>query len=603
MKNIFIITICCALFSLNAFAQNAKIELANAYYQKGENDKALKLYRQLAEDDRNLPFIHNNFLELLELKQLYKEAENYLKKIRAQAPTNIRYNVDIIDYYISINDSAKANQQFESLKDIVLENYNMLRAGAQYLINDQHTAYAQELYLAARKNQRDPNAYAVQLATLYRFANQKDKMVEEYIKYANDEPARIRYVKNMLQLSLKEKEDLENLIQKLMADIQKNPNNDLYSELLIWANLQLKNFYGAFIQARALDKRNKLDGVNSLEIGRVAFENEDYQNAEEIFSYIIDKFPDSKNYLTAREMLILTRQEMVKQNFPVDTTAIRELVKDYQLLIDQLGLNTYTLNAYREKALLHAFYLNEPEIAVDILQQIISYPQVKPDLQAQAKLDLGDIYIILEQPWESTLLYYQVEKSHKNDELGELAKLKNAKVSYYKGDFKLAQEHLDILKKATRREIANNAMDLSILIKNNSILDSTQATLQQYAEIELLLYQNKIDSAEMEIEQMLAQYEEHPIVDELLWLYAKLKKEEGKYEEAITYLQKIVDELPYDILTDDALFEMASIYEKQLNENQLAMDFYQRLLVDFPGSIYVAESRKRFRQLRGDFVN
>ena len=55
------------------------------------------------------------------------------------------------------------------------------------------------------------------------------------------------------------------------------------------------------------------------------------------------------------------------------------------------------------------------------------------EIIAQAKLNLGDIYVITEQPWESVLLYYQVEKSHKNDDLGETAKLKNAKLSFYKG--------------------------------------------------------------------------------------------------------------------------------------------------------------------------
>jgi len=584
-------------------AQDTNIQLANTYYERAEYDKALSLYRELVQDSRNISFIHTNYLELLQLKQLNEEAGKYLLKVKKLAPNNIRYLVDIIDHHLITNDTAKADQVQSELIQLAINNPSLLRASAQFLINKQHSDYAQELYLSARKKLRDPTAYAIQLATLYRYANEKDKMVTEYLNYAQDEPARIRYVKNMLQLSLKEKEDLEAFTQKLMADTQRDPSNNLNRELLIWANLQLKNFYGAYIQAKAMDKRNNLAGSNTLEIGQVAFDNEAYETAEIIFSHITENFAESKNYLSAREMLILTRQEIAKKSFPIDTVAIRKLANDYQLLIDQIGLNRYTLNSYREKALLHAFYLNEQQTAVDILSQIIEFPQAAPRLKARAKLNLGDIYIILDKPWESVLLYYQVEKAFKNDELGEMAKLKNAKASYYKGDFKLAQEHLDILKKTTRREIANDALDLSILIKNNSIFDSTTYILKQHAEIDLFIYQNKIDSAEIAINKMLTQYPDHPIKDELLWQYAKLKKQQAQYNEALTYLEKIVNDMPYDILTDDALFEMADIHHKNLNNNQQAMDYYQQLLTDYPGSIYVAEARKRFRALRGDFVN
>lgn len=56
-----------------------------------------------------------------------------------------------------------------------------------------------------------------------------------------------------------------------------------------------------------------------------------------------------------------------------------------------------------------------------------------------------------------------------------------------------------------------------------------------------------------------------------------------------------------DILADDAFFTIAEIYERQLMDKNKAMEQYQNLMVQFPGSVYVAEARKRFRELRGDF--
>jgi tetratricopeptide (TPR) repeat protein len=592
------------LTSIFSFGQaNQKIGLASAYYQEGEYEKAISIYRELAESPQNISFIHNNYLEILYTKQYNKEAEKYLKNVNKIFANNISYQVDFVDFYITINDSAKAEKAYNQIEVQVLENLGNMRSAAQYFINKQHRAYAERLYLAAREIMRDPNAFAIQLATLYRYTNQKDKMVDEYLKYAIERPGNLRYVKNMLQMSLTEDEELQAFVEKIMQKLQKSSEKDMYADLLIWANLQLENFYGAFVQARAIDKRNQLEGKNSLEIGELAFENEDYDVAEMIFSYVVDNYSNSRNYIKAKQLMIKTQEIRVKNNFPIDTTAIRNLVFSYKNLIKEIGLSHYTLVAYRQQALLHALYLEEHEKAIEMLKEVIDFPNADDKIVAQAKLNLGDIYVITEQPWESVLLYYQVEKSHKNENLGETAKLKNAKLSFYKGEFELAQEHLDILKNATRREIANDAMDLSLLIKNNTILDSTQKALRAYADVDLMLYQNKYLKAQLTLDSLIVEYKEHPILDELLWLKAKRDKETGEYLDAIDLLHRIVFDMPYDILTDDALFEMAKIYEELIEDTTKAKEYYQQLLTDYPGSIFVAEARKRFRNLRGDFVN
>ncbi len=606
MKKIFLITliiITCA--ALTVSAQNtSEIALANEYYRQGELDKALELFEKLAEKPQNINYIHNNYLELLEIKQLTEETEKYLLKINSIFKNNISFDVDIIDFYLYTSDSAKADQFYKKLEEKVLKQVNnMVQPAAQYLVNKQHNAYAERIYLAARGTVNDPIIYSLQLANLYRYSNEKDKMIREYMAFGSERPNQLRYVKNMLQLSLTEREDLESFIGYLMDKTQKEPNNDIYSDMLIWANLQVKNFYGAFIQARAIDKRAGLAGENSIEIGMLAFENEEYETSSRIFQYLVDAYPDSRNFIYTKRMLIESRENIVKSTFPIDTTAIRELVKSYDQLIATMGLSYNTLEAYRQKAMLHAFYLNETQKAIEIFNKIISFNNADPDLISQVKLDLGDIYIITGESWESVLLYYQVEKANKNNAIGEMAKFKNAKLSFYKGDFKLAQEHLDILKNATRKEIANDAMDLSILIKNNTILDSTQQALIDYANIELLLYQNKREEAIRKLDNLVITYEEHPILDNLYWLKARIHKENGEYEKATNLLVKIANDLPYGILTDDALFEMANIYEKLVGDETKAKELYQQLMVEYPGSIFVAESRKKFRILRGDYIN
>jgi TolA-binding protein len=278
----------------------------------------------------------------------------------------------------------------------------------------------------------------------------------------------------------------------------------------------------------------------------------------------------------------------------------------------------HALEATRSEASLFANYLDQKDAAVKLLQGLIANPKASLYLKSKAKLDLGDIYLIKNESWESTLLYSQVEKTQKENPIGYEAKLKNAKLSYYKGDFRLAQEHLDILKQATTREIANDALDLSMRIKENIAFDSTGAALKQYAQVELLLYQNKTDEALKKITALKQGYAENPtdtsknpkiavdtrtILDDVYYLEANIRLQRGDFAGSLTLLQQIINEYSSDILADDAYFLQGEIYERHLANKEKAMEIYRDFLTKFPGSVYAAEARKRYRTLRGDFIN
>ncbi|UII28265.1 tetratricopeptide repeat protein [Fulvivirga maritima] len=600
MKILILLT----FLTLSVFVQAQKfdeVQLANEYFTKGETEKALSMYEDLSRQMANIPLIHNNYFHLLLEMKKYDEAQKYLRGLTKRFPNNVYYRLDEGLIYESQGNEEKTNKHFRQIiNDIKDDNY-LVQTVASYFVNKQFTALAAETLEQARKAMHNDNLYALELANVYRVANEKDKMVEEYLKYVTQNPANLSYVKNTLQNLLVEPEELESLENLLYQKIQDEPDSQIYGELLIWVNLQQKNFYGAFIQARAIDKRMKAEGSRSMNIGHIALDNNDYETAIKVFSYIIKTYPETYNYLLARMYLIKAYEKKVKNTFPVDKEEIKILIKDYDIFVSEMGINRNTLEALRNKALLHAFYLDQKDSAIAILKKVIENPKATSELKSQSKLDLGDIYILTGEPWESTLLYSQVEKSNKNEPLGYEAKLKNAKLSYYKGNFQLAQEHLDILKQATTREIANDAMALSILIKDNVALDSTETAMKKYAAIEQMLYQNKTDSALVAIKQMRKEFSRHSLSDELLWLEADIYKKRGDFEESIRLLKKIVDEYDYDILSDDAYFTMGDIYDKQLNDKEKAMEIYRDFLTRYPGSVYVAEARKRYRQLRGDF--
>lgn len=590
------------IFGQLAAQNNSEIQLANQYIQQGENDKALALFENLEKNTKNIPLIHENYFQLLLVTGRYEQAEIYINKAIKRYPSNLYYHIDKGLIYVQRNEKAKAKEYYEKLISEISEDPFKVRIAAQHFTKNQQLEYAVKTYQQSRKKINDPQAYSIQMASIYRLLNQKEEMIEEYLNYTNQNPNNIRSIKNILQNILRDDEDLELFETMMYEKVQRSPNNMIYNELLIWVNIQRKNFYSAFIQARAIDKRKKLNGIEVMEIGRISMVNKDYKNAVRIFEYVIEEYPGTPNYQIARRLLISSREEIVKNTFPVEEINIRTLINDYRELIKDVGLNQNTIEALRSQALLFAFYLNEHDSAIMILQKIIQVPRISKSIVDNSKLDLGDIYLLIGEPWESTLLYSQVEKSSKDTPIGYEAKLKNAKLSYYAGDFALAQSHLDILKMATTREIANDAMALSLLIKDNTQLDTGDVVMKRFADIDLLIFQNKKYAALDSLEKLKKDAPNHPIVDEIIYRQAELNMEMGKFDEAIILLQNIVNNFSEDILGDDALFMIGTIYEDQLNEKEKAKEVYQTFLIKYPGSNKVAEARKRFRTLRGDFL-
>jgi len=627
----------CGLIMRPAFGQDVQeIQIANEYNWKGQKDKALSLYEQLAKKNENIPLIHANYFNLLLDLGNYDEAESYVERlIRRDSKLNYRLDLGVI--YVRSGDINKADKYFKNLIKLQEDDVYKLKTTSDYLASRNLTDYAIQALVQARTSSNSSSLYTLELANLYRMSGKRDQMVEEYLNYVTQTPANISYVKNLMQILLTKPEELESLEKLLYDKIQKNQNSEVFVDLLIWVNLQQKNFYGAFIQARAYDKRFKKEQSKTLEIAQIALNNKDFSNADKSFSFVIKEYANTVNELPARLGQIQTREAQVKNSFPVNKDSVKYLITEYQNFKNNYPDHPNGFEATLSQSLLSAYYLDQKDSAVSGLNLLIANNKVTPAMKGKAKIELGDIYLLKEEPWEATLLYSQVEKSQRETPLGYEAKLKNAKLSYFKGDFFLAQEHLDILKQATSREIANDAMELSMRIKENTANDTTGAALKEYAAIELLLVQNKIEQAlkrlnnfqvTRKVKMSVTEAFEKNLIpasnkrnstdsvwvdlktdtnlasiqDDIYWLEANLRLKRGEFDQSVVLLEKIVTEFGDDILSDDAYFLEGQIYERHLKNKDKAMEIYREFLNKYPGSVFAAEARKRYRVLRGDFA-
>lgn len=613
------------LITTSTLAQEQQeIQIAAEYLLKGEKQKALTLYEALAKKPENVSAIHSNYLNLLLDLGKTKQAEDYVERI-IKRDDRINYRIDLGLIWIKSGDLSKGDRYLKTLIKSQTEDAYKIKTIAEYLASRNLPEYAVHALLECRKDQQNPTLFILELANYYRMQGKRDEMVEEYLRYATQNPANISYIKNLMQILLARPEELESLEKILLDRVQGGQDSEVIGDLLVWVSLQQKNFFGAFVQARAFDKRYRKEQSKTLEIAQIAITNKDYVNAEKAFAFVIKEFANTENYLPARLGVIRAREARVKQGFPVDRDSVRYLIQQYQLFRTKYPDQPSAFDATISEAALHAQYLNEKDSAIADLNKLVTNPKASPLVKTKAKIDLGDIYILNEMPWEATLLYSQVEKSQRETSLAYDAKLKNARLSYFKGDFGLAQEHLDILKQATTREISNDAMELSMRIAENTAFDSTGAALKEYSAIELLLFQNKLTEALAKLEAFKGErivtdvaeaiaknkrvgdtirtnaIETQAILDDVYWLEANVRVKTGDFLGANELLKRIEQEYPKDILADDAYFLRAELTERRLNQKEAAMELYREFLNKYPGSVYAAEARKRFRQLRGDF--
>ena len=583
-----------------AWGQNGAT-LAEEYYRTGEFEKAANEYAKLLKTEVTWARL-SRYVTSLQKSNKAEDALKYLKKQQRSDEANRSY-YELLTGQLATQqgDTTLAKTQYSAALQSSKSSITKLEKLATAFSEAGETRWAVRTLETARDISKEPTAYSEDLMALYRATGQTEKAIDEII-LTSKQADKKETVLAALQGFINTKD--EPLVEKaLYSKIQQEPNELAYNELLIWYFVQKQKFSRALLQEKATDKRMKLNGSRVYDLGMLAMNNREYKAAADAFEYVTTTYPQGQLYPFARRLVINAREEQVKNTYPVDKIEIRKLITDYQRMLQEIGTNVKTLEALRSTANLYGNYLDSKDTALTVLDLAIDLGKTDKSFVDRCKLDKGDMYLLKGEPWESTLLYSQVEKSQKEELLGYEAKLKNAKLHYYKGNFAVAKDLLDVLKLATSREIANDAEQLSLLIVDNTGMDSTEAAMRWYADIELLLLQNKTDEAVDNLNKMWTKYADHTIADEVLWLRANTFMKQGKNAEALEDLKKIVTSYPNDILGDDAMFTQGKIYEERLKDKQAAMDAYQKVLTQYPGSIYGAEARKRFRALRGDTVN
>ena len=589
MKKIF--TYLFFFCSLIGFSQNEL--LAQNYFDKGEFDKATSLYEELDKKQPGNFYFTQKLVSCYQGLKQFDKAEKLLlsKKEKSNQPgffVELGYNAQLQ------KNQAKADSYYKKAIDAVANQPNYAYQIGQAFEQKSLLQQAYNTYEIGQKNNSSMN-FDYQMALLQGQMGDLDVMVVKLLDYSYSNVNATLNVQNQLVLFMQD--DAENVFanslkKELLLRTQKT--QDIYwNQFLSWLYVNQKEYNKAFIQEKSIYKRNPESFDDIIQLAQICVTEKDNETAQAIFQFILQNTTDESTILNAQYFLL--KNEIVNskpENYPLIQTK-------FDTLLNQFGDSPFSVDLQILAAHFKAFHQNDFENSKALLDKLMEMP-LNIRQKAKVKMELADVFVFNEKFNQAIIYYAQIQNDLPNDEFSHEASMRMAKTSFFKKDFNWSMKQAKELKQASTQLIANDAVELFLLISDNSAEDSLQVALQDFSKADLLEYQNKPAAALDAFLQILVKHKGQSIEAGTLYKVGRNYEKLGNFAKAISYYQTILDNHKDGIYIDEALFYSAEIYNKQLNDPEKAKTLYEKVVLEHPDSIYFTEARKQYRQLRGD---
>ena len=579
------------LLSILVHAQNE--QLANNYFDRGEFEKALISYQDLLKTQMG------NFNYFQRIVECYQQLQQYDKAQKAIEEQLERFKQNQVLVELGYNYQLQKNQEkatkyydqaISKIKKNAVEVYGIAYTFEKKALYD----YALLAYKTALET--DPKlSFNFQMAMLYGQQGNTDLMIETYLMESFQNPQNLPVIQNQLALFMIDNGDVsfnDTLKKALLLRTQKT-QDIFWNDFLSWYFVQLKEYGKAFIQQKAIYKRKPDSFGNIINLAQMAINDNDKESAKEILTFVLDNSKDLDVLIQSHTYLIeMEIDHALEKDYPAITAELDALIKEF-------GVSPYTLSLLKLQANFTAFHLKDSEKAKAILKNAMEIPINRNQL-AEVKMELADI-LLYEEKFNQALIYYsQIDEEMGGDVIGQEASLKTAKTSYFKTDFDWASHQLKVLKSVSSQLIANDALDLFLLISDNTVEDSTQVALKKFARADFLLFQNKKQESLAQFQLILKEHKGEDIEPVTLLRIGKIYEKMGDFNNALENYNEIITKHKDCIYIDEALYFSAEIYNTQLNAIEKAKPLYEEMIFKHEDSIYFVDSRNKYRKLRGD---
>lgn len=582
--------ICSFFFSLLVWSQSE--QLAQNYMDRGEFEKAQIAYEELLKAQPG------NYEFFLKTVNCYQQLQQFAKAEKAIQERYTIYKqgqflVELGYNYQLQKNTDKAKKYYDQAIDKIKNAPNEVFIIANSFEKKSLVDYALQAYQTALSIQPNFN-FNFQMAVLYGQKGDTENMIEMFLTESYKTPQNLVPIQFQLARFITEDSNEtfnETLKKALLIRVQKT-QDIFWNEYLSWFYVQMKEYGKAFIQQKAIYKRNPESFSNIINLAQLAIEEKDTETAKEILNFVLLNTKDLDLQIKSNAYLVeLKIAKATPQDYPAILLELNTLSKQY-------GESPYTISLLKLKAHFLTFNLKDSEAGKALLKRVLEMP-INRDQTAEIKMELADM-LLFEEKFNQALIYYsQIESDANNSPIGQEANLKIAKTSYYKGDFKWANHQLEVLKSASTQLIANDALDLFLLISDNTVEDSTQVALKKFSRADFLLFQDKKQDALAAFQAILKENKGDAIEPVTLLRIGKIYESLGDTTLALANYKQILDNFKECIYIDEALFFSAEIYF-QLNDVTNAQPLYEDIITHHEDSIYYVTAQKKYRKLRGD---
>lgn len=575
-------------------------QLARNFFNNKEYDKAADLYQQLYINHRYYNYF-SQYIECLIFLDKFEEAEKDLRSFIKNDNTTNKWRSSVILAYVLFRNNEKDKS------DKVLKK----------LINELPADKSVFIQIANVMNAKDFNEFAIMLydrgagissmnckfymekAQAYLSMTDFEKATENYLLHLEEDPSDYDVVKSRMSYMLRYNIDdsvIDDIRFALLKKAQENRDSEVFAELLVWFALQMKDYDIALDQEIALDRRLGDREFDIIYLAKISRDNEQYDIAIKAYDYLVKKSQEGAYYEEAIVGIIQVQYQkmnMLKSDNAMESYS--DLEKRIEKECLELGISDKTIPILIIRADILAFRLNEMDKAIDVLNEALLLNLSRLN-KAKLKMELADIYLFKEEVWEATLLYSQVDKSMKEEPIGHEARFKNAQLRYYIGEFDWALAVLNILKSATSKLIANDAMTLSLTITDN--LEYDTIALQRLAKADFYIYQKRYDIANKILDSVNVYNPNEVSMPYLLMRKAHIAMENNDYVMADSLYKRVYQGYADSYMADDALMKDAILLERFLDDKEGAMECYAKLIDEYSASVYVAQARNAYRRIR-----
>ena len=583
--------------------QLQRFRLADAYLRAGQFERAIPLLEDLTTEAPGNPTFFSKLKEAYENVKRYDDAIALVERRMGDRPTPSRMSEKARLLYLKGDEDA-AFATWDDAIALAPEQSTTYRIVYQALVNIRRFDRAIEVLVDAREALGQDAAFRTDLSYLYSLNGEPREAMKEYVALLDGTPDRLNFVRARLRPFVERDDGLSASIDVLEAASREAPLNRAYRELLGWLHMENNDYAAAFKVHRAIDRLEQEGGRVLLQFAQKAADADAYAVADTAYATVLGRYGDTPIAASAYRGLGQLHQRWAEENGEraVDADGDRIPAPHYEAAAT--AYRTFLQN-YPEHAAYPATLRALGHLQQDVflqlndaratLEEVVSrYPE--SSAADDARYDLGRLALQRGDLNAARLAFSRLVDRLRTGDLAEKARYEMALLHFYQGEFDAALTRVEATNANTSTDVANDAVELKVLLRLNRGPDSLNTPLRMYAQSQLHARQRQAGQALAVLDTLLADYGRHTLADNARFRRAQLLEQKGDTTAAVTAYGEVPMMHPRSPYADRSLFALASLHEQSGNKDE-AVAAYNRLLEEHSNSLLAPDARRRLRAL------